>query len=227
MRRLPGKICGIVFAQDEKDALREIDAAVSLGADLVELRLDSILNADLSRLVEYRDIPKIVTDLAGKRSDEEREQSLRKAVSLHPDYMDINLDFQLGHRARDELISLAKSHRVKVICSFHDYDKTPPESMMLSKISQMKKIGADIGKIAVEAHSIEDCKLVLDLIPRSAQTGFQLIAFSTGELGSFTRLLGPIYGSFLTYAPISPDRCSVGQIPLEAMVSIYKKLNLL
>ena len=227
MRRLLGKICGIVFAQDEKDALREIDAAIDLGADLVELRLDSILDADLSRLVKYRGIPKIVTDLAGKRSDEERVQSLRKAISLHPTYVDINLDFQLGSLVREELISLAKSHQVKVICSFHDYEKTPPESILLSTISQMRGIGADIGKIAVEAHSVEDCKLVLDLIPKSAQTGFSLIAFSTGELGSFTRFVGPIYGSFLTYAPISPCRCTLGQIPLEAMISIYKKLDLL
>jgi len=227
MRRLLGKICGIVFAQDEKDALQEIDVAIDLGADLVELRLDSILDANLSRLVKYRGIPKIVTDLAGKRSDEERVQSLRKAISLHPSYVDINLDFRLGSQVRDGLISLARSHQIKVICSFHDYEKTPPESILLSAISQMKGTGADIGKIAVEAHSVEDCKLVLDIIPKSAQTGFPLIAFSTGELGSFTRLVNPIYGSFLTYAPISADRCSLGQIPLEAMVSIYKKMGLI
>jgi len=227
MRRLPGKICGIVLAQEEEEALREIDIAVDLGADLVELRLDSILNADVSKLLNYQAIPKIVTDLAGKRSDEEREKALRKAILLQPDYVDINFDFQLGEGIRDELISLAKSHHVKVICSFHDHDRTPPESMMLSIISQMKKIGADVGKIAVEAKSIEDCKRVLGLIPKSTKVGLPLIAFSTGELGSFTRIVSPIIGSFLTYAPISPEKLLPGQFALEEMVSTYRKLNLL
>ena len=227
MRRLPGKICGIVFASEEEEALREIDAAVGLGADLVELRLDSILNAEPSRLINHKDTPKIVTDLAGKRRAEDRVRTLKKAISLHPDFVDINLDFELGIKARGDLMSLAKQHGVKVICSFHDHNKTPPESKILSSLSEMVEIGADIGKVAVKADSIEDCRLVMNLISKSAEMGLPLVAISTGELGSFTRLLGPIYGSFLTYAPISPEKVSLGQIPLEEMISIYKRLNLL
>ena len=227
MRHLHGKICGIVFAQEGTDALKEIDRAAELGADLVELRLDSILDADLSKLIKRQAIPKIVTDLAGKRRDTERLASLERAISFQPDYVDINLDFQLGERARDGLISLAKRHRVKTICSFHDYEKTPSESTMRSIASQMKKVGADIGKIAVEAQSIDDCTRVLDLILRSDQMRLPLIAFSTGRLGSFTRVVGPILGSFLTYAPIDAEKASLGQIPLERMISIYQTLNLL
>ncbi len=227
MRLLLGKICGIVFASEEEDALREIDTAVELGADLVELRLDSISDADFSKLINHKETPKIVTDLAGKRNTEDRVRTLKKTIALHPDYVDVNLDFELGNEARDDLISLAKRHGVKVICSFHDYDKTPPESRLLSVISEMRGIGTDVGKIAVKANSVRDCNLVLNLISKSAEIGLPLIAISTGDLGSFTRLLGPIYGSFLTYAPISSDKVSLGQIPLEEMVSIYKRLNLL
>jgi 3-dehydroquinate dehydratase-1 len=227
MRRLLGKICGIVLSREEKEALQEIDIAVDQGADLVELRIDSILNADLSKLIQYQTIPKIVTDLAGERSDEERITNLKKAISLCPDYIDINFDFQLGETARDELISLAKDQRIRVICSFHDYDRTPTESTMLSIISQMKAIGADIGKIAVEANSLSDCRTVLNLVHKSVEKKFPVIAFATGELGSFTRLVGPILGTFLTYAPISPEKTTLGQIPLKKMVSIYRTLNLL
>ncbi|UCD72724.1 MAG: type I 3-dehydroquinate dehydratase [Candidatus Bathyarchaeota archaeon] len=227
MRRLLGKICGIVLSREEEGALQEIDIAVDQGADLVELRLDSILKADLSRLIQYQTIPKIVTDLAGIRSDEERTTNLKRAISLSPDYIDINFDFQLGENVRDELISLAKDQQIKVICSFHDYDRTPSESTMLSIISQMKAIGADIGKIAVEANSLNDCRTVLNLIHKSVEKEFPIIAFATGELGSFTRLVGPILGSFLTYAPISSEKIALGQIPLEKLVSIYKTLNLL
>jgi len=227
MRRLLGKVCGIVFASEEGDALQEIDAAVRLGADLVELRLDSILNAEPSRLINHKDTPKIVTDLAGKRRAEDRVRALKKAILLHPDFVDINIDFELGIKARGELISLAKQHGVRVICSFHDYDKTPPESEILSVLSEMVEIGADIGKVAVRAESVDDCRLVMNFIFKSAEIGLPLIAISIGELGSFTRLLGPIYGAFLTYAPISPEKVSLGQIPLEEMISIYKRLNLL
>jgi len=227
MRRLVGKICGIVFASEEKDALREIDTAVELGADLVELRLDSILNAELSKLVKHQDIPKIVTDIAGRRKPEARAEMLKKGISMHPDYVDINYDFELGEKARDELILLAKRQGVRVICSFHDYDRTPSESIMLSVVSKMKKLGSDVGKIAVEANSIEDCKTVLNMISKSAEVGLPLIAISTGNLGSFTRLVGPIYGSFLTYAPISSENTSLGQIPLEELILIYKRLNLI
>lgn len=227
MRRLLGKICGIVLSREEEGALQEIDMAVDQGADLVELRIDSILNADISRLIQYQTIPKIVTDLAGKRSDEERRTNLRRAISFCPDYIDINFDFQLGETARNELISLAKDQRIKVICSFHDYDKTPTESKMLSILSQMKAIGADVGKIAVEANSLNDCRAVLNLIQKSVEKELPIIAFATGELGSFTRVVGPILGSFLTYTPILPEKTTLGQIPLEKIVSIYKTLNLL
>jgi len=227
MRRLQGRICGIVLAAEEKEAMEEIDTAADFGADLVELRIDSILEADLERLINYRDIPKIVTDLAGKRGDRERVRSLSRAVTLQPEYVDINLDFQSGEDVRDDLISHAKDNSVQVICSFHDHEKTPSEREMLSIISGMREIGADIAKIAVEARSMHDCRRVLNLILESKEVDLPIIAFSTGELGSFTRVFSPIFGGFLTYTPINPEKVVAGQIALREMIDIYSKMRLI
>lgn len=108
------------------------------------------------------------------------------------------------------------------IHAFHDYEKTP--DALPSLLTKMRKTSADLYKIAVYARSSLDLLRLLELSLNNPD----LIAVSMGEIGSPSRVLAPVFGSPLMYAPLSLEEANApGQIPLSDLVSIYgfRRLN--
>ncbi len=102
------------------------------------------------------------------------------------------------------------------IHAVHDFDKTPDDLPAL--LTQMRKTPADYYKIAAMAKSGVDLLRMLEL----SQQNPDLIAISMGEIGQASRVLAPVLGSPLTYAPLSEEESNApGQIPLPDLLSIY------
>ena len=82
-----------------------------------------------------------------------------------------------------------------------------------------KKIG-DIAKIAVMPKTMKDTLTILELSSKEDD----LIAISMGELGKYTRIITPLFGSPITYAtggkPSAP-----GQLEIEKTRLILKELK--
>ena len=166
-------------------------------------RLDLISNPDISSLVQMSGLPVIATDRKNKNN-------LIKAIDEGCDFVDVEIESQ----KKEKVIEKAKSNDCKVIASMHDFEKTP-ENFLFNKGK------ADMFKIAAKVNSVEDCKRLLNLLRNRKD----LIVIGMGELGTFTRIVAPLLGSYLTYASIDQS-IAPGQLSLETMRGIYRSMGL-
>jgi len=206
-----------ITATNEDGALRDMDAASKV-ADIIELRIDYMREPNLERLLRHSPIPKIVTnrhkDEGGRfeGSEEERHSYLRQAIDLGAEYIDV----ESRHMPRKPF----DKKSTKSIVSHHDFVLTPNPLSELYR--HIRNQGADIVKIATKAKDFQDSKRMLDLISSTSADG-DIIGICMGEFGSTTRVLGPLYGGYLTFASLEEGKASApGQLTVEDLKRIWK-----
>ena len=223
------------------DELRPSIARASELADVVELRLDCLEEDQLAptlsllaTLLGETPLPFIITyrprEQGGGRdvSLEERVafwrdllNALRKVEEgdrRERDFVDLELDLLESARA-GSLGELFK--RFRVICSQHDFGGTPADLGEL--FTRMMRTPAEVLKVATKANSITDCVEVVRLCERGRREGREVVAVSMGEAGMLTRVLGPAFGSFLTYASLDAAQATApGQINARDLREVYR-----
>lgn len=210
-------ICIPIVSETTETAIKDMARAEKL-ADLIEIRADYINDLDLGKIIAAKNKPVIVTIIPknenGKFEGTEKERTalLRQAVDLGTDYIDISIECP----ELSDLIKYCKN--TKSIVSYHNYNKTPEN---LQKISQkIEEAGADIIKIATFANKLSDNLKIFELIRRSSK---DIIALCMGEQGEISRILGPIYGSYLTFGSLeSGSESAPGQIPAQILRDVYR-----
>ena len=181
------------FEALSKAALRQ--AAL---ADLIELRLDEVPDVSEERLKEFvEECPKpVIAAVHGPEAFgtfagtiDERLELLRMAARAGCRFVDIDwrLSLELGEVD-------GKCHR---IVSRHETEGTPEDLASLHEEVEEVLYEGDVVKIVTHANSSEDG---LRLLRYLREKGKGLVAFCSGERGSFTRVLAPILGSPFTYA---------------------------
>jgi 3-dehydroquinate dehydratase/shikimate dehydrogenase len=184
---------GSDFEALSKAALRQ--AAL---ADLIELRLDEVADVTEERLAAFvAESPKpVIATVHGPEafgsysgSTEERLELLRMAARAGCRFVDIDwrLSLDLGEVE-------GKCHR---IVSRHETEGTPEDLESIHKEMQEVLYEGDVVKLVTHANTCEDG---LRLLRYLREAGKGLVAFCSGERGSFTRVLAPILGSPFTYA---------------------------
>lgn len=191
-------------------------------ADAVEVRVDHIRDPDIAALVAASPVPLIVTvTMAAENghfsgSEQERTALLRQAIACGADYIDVSC----ASADRDELIRTRG--RTKVILSYHNYTETPPG--IADTYAELKSCGANIVKIATFANRLSDNRRILDLLE---QRDGDTIGICMGEHGQISRVLGPLCGSYLTFACArAGSEAAPGQIPAEVLRTIYRVQDL-
>ena len=125
------------------------------------------------------------------------------------------------------LVEQAHTAGVPVVCSSHDFAKTPPRAELVSRMVQMQQAGADLPKLAVMPRCRSD---VLELLAATAEMADHhpetpVITMSMGALGAVSRLAGETFGSAMTFA--NPGQASApGQVPLEVVNQVLDALHL-
>ena len=125
------------------------------------------------------------------------------------------------------LVEQAHTAGVPVVCSSHDFAKTPPRAELVARMVQMQQAGADLPKVAVMPQSRTD---VLELLAATAEMAdlhpeTPVITMSMGTLGAVSRLAGEAFGSAMTFA--NPGQASApGQVPLEVVNQVLDALHL-
>ena len=184
---------GTDFEELSKAALRQ--AAL---ADLIELRLDDLGDLSEERLAEFvQECPKpVIAAVHGPEafgsftgSIDERLELLRMAARAGCRFVDVDwrLSLDLGEVG-------GKCHR---IVSRHELDGTPEDLEAIHEEVRAVLYEGDVVKLVTHANSCEDG---LRLLRYLRECGKGLVAFCSGEKGSFTRVLAPILGSPFTYA---------------------------
>jgi len=187
-------------------------------ADLIEIRADYINDLNLKKILAARTRPVIVTitpkNENGRFEGTEKERTvlLRQAVDLGADYIDISIECP----ELSDLIKYCKN--TKSIVSYHNYDDTPKNLFEITQ--KIEATSADIIKVATFANKLSDNLKIFELIRRSTK---DIIALCMGEQGEMSRILGPIYGSYLTFGCLEPGSESApGQIPAQILRDVYR-----
>ncbi|MHC1591321.1 MAG: type I 3-dehydroquinate dehydratase [Candidatus Helarchaeales archaeon] len=217
-----------IAAKNTSDARKKMKKAVKLGATHVEIRVDyfeSIVPSALKEIIEECPVPVILTlrkQAEGglfKGSEDERRDMLKTLIQLSPAHVDV----ELSTESLPELLSLARKNSVEVICSWHDFQKTPPLNELLSKIEATREKGGRIAKIITMANDLGDNLIHFNLL-RSI-TDLKLICFAMGQQGLLSRVFSPFFGSIFTFASID-ELTAPGQIHISKMKKIHELMNL-
>jgi 3-dehydroquinate dehydratase type I len=221
------RICIPVVAADDDGAEQSLARIHSLGY-LAELRLDYLVRPDLSRLLSSPRGPLIVTNrlpAEGGRwqgAERDRQRLLEQAVSLGADYVDVELHADPDWR-RDLLAGRGNS---KIILSWHDFKGDSSPYRLADTMVAMLELGADIIKLVVYAHNPADCLALLALIPAALERGQDIIAFSMGPAGKYSRVVAPLLGAYLTFAVLEAGQESApGQLTVQELLSLWEGLT--
>lgn len=213
-------ICVPIFQKDREKVLKVANKAIKLGADLLELRIDFLLDPDPQKvihLLEEINFPLIATNRMREEggyfrgSEAERTDILLETVQ-YVDFVDIEL--RTEDKYRSKVINASKS----AIISYHDFQSTPPIKELQRIVTEEKKLGK-IAKFAVMPNNMQDTLNVLEVVNHSENT----IGISMGEMGRYTRILASLFGSPITYASLDGGSAP-GQLNIRETKEIIDKL---
>jgi 3-dehydroquinate dehydratase / shikimate dehydrogenase len=206
-------VCATVTAATMADLRRRRDEIA--GADLIELRLDTVRDPDVEAALADRTGPVVITCRPAWEgggfdgSEEERRRILERALALGAEYVDI--EWRAGF---DDLVSGEAAQRV--VLSSHDFSGVPDD--LVPRLRAMRATGAAVVKIAVQTKRLCDC-LPLATLGREAARGGRLVLIAMGEAGLVSRVLPSRFGSVWTYAG---DQRAIGQIGLGRLLGEFR-----
>ena len=214
------RICVPILEKTYESALESSKSSINAGADILELRIDSIENSDpddIKNLIQEIDFPLIATNRRReengffKGSESDRIEILLEAAKV-AEIVDIELGTEL-----DNLNKIVKKSKLAIV-SYHDFEKTPDKDFLLEIVNKELKLG-DIAKFAVMPKTMSDTLIVLNVLSDVQNT----VAISMGDIGSYTRVVAPLFGSPLTFASYE-NSSAPGQLNIETTRDFINKL---
>ncbi|KAH0933910.1 hypothetical protein HID58_011027 [Brassica napus] len=199
----PSLICAPVMGDSVEEMVIETCKAQELGADLVEIRLDSLKEPKWE---------------GGQYEGDENERldALRLAMELGADYIDVEL------QVASEFIKSIKEKKpenFRVIVSSHNYQCTPSVEDLSDLALRIQQSGADIMKIATTAVDITDVARMFH-ITSNAQV--PTIGLVMGERGLMSRILCSKFGGYLTFGTLESGKVSApGQPTIKELLDLY------
>ena len=230
------KVCVPILGKTEEEIIVQAEMIKNTPADLVELRADSyeyVLDKDrlemlLKKLkIVLNEIPLLFTFRTAAEGGERKitgkdYENLLTGVCQSGlcDIIDIEIcleGYPVSERVR-RLVAMCHKHRIYVIASNHDFQKTPEKSEIIRRLSVMDEAGADILKIAVMPENQKDVLTLLEATEEMYNSGINkpLVTMSMGSLGLISRLSGEIFGSAMTFGSAlkasAPGQMEAGQL---------------
>ncbi len=211
-----------ITSRSVEGALKDIGLAEKAGADVVELRLDYISGLcedDLKRMMDAVNASTIVTvrrkvdggNFSG--TEKERMKLLLAACKFGADYVDVELDVDFG---------VFKHAGAKVICSYHNFNQTPPVEDLLAILDACVLKKPDVVKIVTMAKKYSDNVVILDFLEKAGKD-VKVVSFCMGDKGKLSRVLCTRFGSFFTFAALEGGKESApGQVDVGVMKEFEK-----
>ncbi|WP_394295788.1 type I 3-dehydroquinate dehydratase [Methanobacterium paludis] len=214
-------ICVPILEKNSESVIKSANNAIKMGADILEFRIDGLDDPDpdeIKGLIKDINYPFIATNRTSKEggsfdgSEEERIEILFEAAK-YADFVDIELKTDENYRSK--IIKVSKA----TIISYHDFKKTPSVTELLDIVKRESEIG-DISKFAVMPENIQDTLVVLEVLSRVQNT----IGISMGNIGKYTRVIAPLFGSPITFASLD-KKSAPGQLDVTNTRNILDKLG--
>ncbi|MCX6551817.1 MAG: type I 3-dehydroquinate dehydratase [Acidobacteria bacterium] len=232
-------ICVPLVAGNQAELLQQATFARALSPDVVEWRADAFDDLSLDSIAraanEVRGVLPREALIFTLRAQEEggakplpqttRGEIVRSVLrSGHLDIVDVELGN--GPDFVGPIVRLAHEQGVRVILSFHDFQKTPANEVLLTAISDMVAQGADIAKLACMPLEPGDVLRLLEvtLTARRMFPAIPLCTMSMGGLGILTRTAGFLFGSDMSFA-VGQAASAPGQIPIADLRAMIAALH--
>ena len=236
------KIC-VPIVETTEEAILEVAAQCKASqADLVEWRCDHYENIGdrdrTERLLEelrtvLEDMPLLFTyrtQAEGGAAEEDISEEEYAAINLHAvgtGLIDlVDMEIRAGKALAEKLQRVAGETGCKVLMSSHDFAETPSIEEMKRRYETMEAWGADVLKLAVMPHTIEDVMALLTVCKDvSRASTHPVVAMSMGSLGLESRVLGEAFGSAMTFGCLG-KASAPGQMSVEALAQVLQTIHI-
>lgn len=227
-------VCVPIMESDKEAVIREAKRLVCSGTEMIEWRLDAfsgIMSPNAVREV-LKELGPVIRDTVfvytfrSKRQGGLMELSAEQVQDLHQlaaesgivDFVDVEY---FESKKPEQETHLLQEMGVHVIASHHDFEQTPKRKVLQMILEHLKRCGAEIIKLAVMPHSMQD---VLDLLEETSLfheefPGQHIISMSMGETGKISRVAGGFFGSCVTFGA-GLQSSAPGQIEEEKIKTI-------
>jgi 3-dehydroquinate dehydratase/shikimate dehydrogenase len=224
-----------IAAKNPEQAKIQIEAALTAGAEMLELRTDYLENLDvdlIKRLISevksaaQKPVPIIVTCRDVREGGainyplKLRMDVLIAAIKAGAEYIDFEYENFLAPENRGRIgVALSQSLKGKLILSTHNFAaKFENIGALRRRITTLYPVA--IPKIVYTANHINDCFDALDLLHK---TSGERIAFCMGQAGLISRIIVKKLDGFVTFASIDSETATApGQLAVEQLKKLYR-----
>ncbi|PCK23318.1 type I 3-dehydroquinate dehydratase [Bacillus pumilus] len=228
-------ICTPLIGQTKEELLHEVEVLAEKKPDVIEWRADFFTHLNDRELVvetlkELKDratgIPCLFTIRSEKEGGERvsltEDEKVSLLVALCATQLVDAIDYELMQDVKHmrKVSQAAKKNAVTLIVSYHDFHGTPEVDRLVQLFANAESVGGDIAKVAVMPHSYEDALKLLSATSHAKnQLTVPLISMAMGEYGAFTRMVGGLFGSVMTFA-VGKDSSAPGQVAIQDLNTV-------
>ncbi|XP_015891652.3 bifunctional 3-dehydroquinate dehydratase/shikimate dehydrogenase, chloroplastic [Ziziphus jujuba] len=218
-------VCTPLEAPTMEKMLASMDKAKAEGADLVELRIDSMSFSHISEvesLIKQRTLPAIVSFRLNSSGISIKSESKSTGLQVLRLALELDVEFvEMEYEVAFDIIM--DKHRFKcsnsqIIISSYVNGGKPSMEKLGHLIACMQSIGADFIKLAVDVDYITDLPPIFQML---THCHVPLIAFAVGSRGLISQLLGPKFGGFFVYGSVG-SQLIPGLPSLVSLKQVYK-----
>jgi 3-dehydroquinate dehydratase-1 len=198
-------------------------------ADAIEFRMD-LADDPVVALKAYDGVlPIIATNRAaseGGNADEDGRLDALEAATAIDSVAAIDVELaSVTDGDGESTIEAARGRGVHTVASVHDFDGTPPASE-LREFGSLAGDVADVAKIAVTARDVGDVLRLLSVTRELTVDGHRVATMAMGDPGRHSRVIAPLYGSRIGYAPVRKKRATApGQFDLETFRDVFETIR--
>lgn len=217
---------GVISDAAALDFFTSLDAAArSHLCDVAEIRLDLLKMSpdDLRAKLTGNTIPLLLTARHPAEGGQGPEDAAGRAALLEP-LLDLAMLIDIELRSAMQMQSTlqkARSAGVPVVGSFHDFQATPNDDVLLGAVNFAQQAGLDAVKIATYLNTQDDLARLMKLT--SGAHRLRVSAMGMGPWGRVSRLVLAKCGSLLNYGFIGTSNAP-GQWPVARLKELLNEL---
>jgi 3-dehydroquinate dehydratase-1 len=234
--RLP-LICAPLVAANREALLAEAAAVASARPDIVEWRVDyfggigdavAVLEAGRALRRALPGVPLLFTRRSAAEGGQRVPISEKAVVDLYTEvcaagFADL-VDYEMSNGVAEvaAVREASRRHGVGLVCSYHNFDETPPLPALAAEFRRAQALGGDVAKVSVMARGPGDAlTLLAATLEATKAIDLPLIGISMGPHGALSRMVGFAFGSALTFGVVSGSSAP-GQMPIGELRAAIK-----
>ena len=185
-------------------------------ADILEVRLDHLLGGSVGSetassfiqgVTEKAKKPVILTIRRPEESEPGQKAFLpdKARLRLFSDLMSLAdaVDIEIDSVVAGKVVQLAKkTRRTRVIGSYHNFQRVPPDRVLYEKMQRADNLGTDIFKLACWAEEREDIVRLFNFCHTFSKKHIVCV-IAMGKRNTLFRMVAPLFGSALVYVSLT------------------------